>query len=190
MLLSTALLHRSHGLRTGHDRQHSTQRAASTTTAAPHEMDHTASVSIPSTSTLPSHSYSPPTEGEHTPLLPSSSALPRSESQYGTTRSPTPPSILSRPPKRLLRTRCCLALLLNILVLCIWSLFAGVEQVEEEVACATCLGILIPLQALAHVGDDAFSKFFIQICTQLHVSLEMRREDERESELIRVVGGF
>jgi hypothetical protein len=142
--------------------------------------DHTAnSASIPSTSIHPSLSLPLPTNPERAPLLPTPSALPRSQSTYGTTRSPTP-SFLSRPPKRLLRTRCCLALFLNILVLCIWSLFVGVEQVESEVACGTCLGILIPLQALAHVGDDAFSRFFVQICTQLHVSLPSSSERRRE----------
>ncbi|ORY88479.1 Metallo-dependent phosphatase-like protein [Leucosporidium creatinivorum] len=41
--------------------------------------------------------------------------------------------------------------------------------VEAGISCGTCIGLLLPLKALANVGDDAFVDFFVGFCTKLGI---------------------
>lgn len=42
-------------------------------------------------------------------------------------------------------------------------------DVEAAISCATCIGLLAPLKALANVGDDAFVETFVGFCSKLGV---------------------
>ncbi|BGP27692.1 hypothetical protein JCM10295v2_006667 [Rhodotorula toruloides] len=42
-------------------------------------------------------------------------------------------------------------------------------DVEASISCATCIGLLAPLQALARLGDDAFVDLFVGFCTKLGI---------------------
>ena len=58
-----------------------------------------------------------------------------------------------------------------LLAICVWASFIddSMGEVEAAISCAFCLGLLTPLKALAHVGDDAFVAFFVGFCTNLGV---------------------
>lgn len=59
-----------------------------------------------------------------------------------------------------------------LLAICVYASFVDsfLDQVEAGISCGTCIGLLVPLRALAHVGDDAFVDFFVGFCTKLGVS--------------------
>lgn len=92
---------------------------------------------------------------------------------YGTIDLPLS-SRRKRPPaptKRKLRSKLLFALITVLLGLCVYASFIDnfLNEVEASISCGTCLGLLIPLQALAHVGDDAFVDFFVGFCTNLGI---------------------
>ncbi|GAA5905328.1 hypothetical protein JCM6882_003745 [Rhodosporidiobolus microsporus] len=61
-----------------------------------------------------------------------------------------------------------IALLLGV---CVYASFVDdfMGDVEAAISCATCIGLLAPLKALANVGDDAFVETFVGFCTKLGI---------------------
>lgn len=74
-------------------------------------------------------------------------------------------------PPRKLRAKLLFVLITVLLAICVYASFIddSMGEVEASISCGFCLGLLVPLQALAHVGDDAFVDFFVGICTNLGV---------------------
>ncbi|GAA6057978.1 hypothetical protein JCM3770_004596 [Rhodotorula araucariae] len=64
----------------------------------------------------------------------------------------------------------CLSIAL-LLAVCIYASFVEdfMGNVEAAISCATCIGLLAPLQALANLGDDAFVDLFVGFCTRLGI---------------------
>ncbi|BGP43548.1 hypothetical protein JCM10449v2_007589 [Rhodotorula kratochvilovae] len=58
-----------------------------------------------------------------------------------------------------------------LLAVCIYASFVEdfMGNVEAAISCATCIGLLAPLQALANLGDDAFVDLFVGFCTRLGI---------------------
>ena len=77
------------------------------------------------------------------------------------------------PPKRKLRSKLLFIAITLLLALCVYASFVDdfMGAVEAGISCGTCIGLLLPLKALANVGDDAFVNFFVGFCTKLGVSL-------------------
>ncbi|KAL8276271.1 hypothetical protein RQP46_011345 [Phenoliferia psychrophenolica] len=75
------------------------------------------------------------------------------------------------PTARRLRSKLLFVLIAVLLAICVWASFIddSMGEVEAAISCAFCLGLLMPLQALAHVGDDAFVAFFVGFCTNLGI---------------------
>lgn len=62
-----------------------------------------------------------------------------------------------------------------LLIVCVYASFVDdfMGVVEAGISCGTCLGLLVPLRALAQMGDDAFVEFFVSFCTNLGVSSQL-----------------
>lgn len=75
------------------------------------------------------------------------------------------------PPKRKLRSKLLFIAISLLLALCVYASFVDdfMGAVEAGISCGTCIGLLLPLKALANVGDDAFVDFFVGFCTKLGV---------------------
>lgn len=75
------------------------------------------------------------------------------------------------PPKRKLRSKLLFTAITLLLALCVYASFVDdfMGVVEAGISCGTCIGLLVPLKALANVGDDAFVNFFVGFCTKLGV---------------------
>ncbi|GAA6037470.1 hypothetical protein JCM8097_008204 [Rhodosporidiobolus ruineniae] len=101
--------------------------------------------------------------------------------------SSTPPSLgpaspsSSKPPSsrraRLrsnLRSRLLCLVIAVLLAVCVYASFVDdfMGDVEAAISCATCIGLLAPLKALANVGDDAFVETFVGFCTKLGIEDE------------------
>ncbi|SCV68233.1 BQ2448_354 [Microbotryum intermedium] len=73
-----------------------------------------------------------------------------------------------------LRSRLLFVLITLLLVICVYASFVDdfMGDVEAAISCGACIGLLVPLQALAHVGDDAFVDFFVGFCTKLGIEDE------------------
>ncbi|GAA5900911.1 hypothetical protein JCM8208_007562 [Rhodotorula glutinis] len=58
-----------------------------------------------------------------------------------------------------------------LLAVCVYASFVEdfMGNVEAAISCATCIGLLAPLQALANLGDDAFVDLFVGFCTRLGI---------------------
>lgn len=84
-----------------------------------------------------------------------------------TNRRRRPPA----PPKRKLRSKLLFTAISLLLALCVYASFVDdfMGVVEAGISCGTCIGLLLPLKALANVGDDAFVDFFVGFCTKLGV---------------------
>lgn len=107
-------------------------------------------------------------------------SLTRSTYSYGSTTDPqsgstTVPYRRRRArqvgPTRL-RSKLLCGLVTVLLGICIYGSFVDdfMGTVEDGISCGFCLGLLMPLQALAHVGDDAFVDLFVGFCSKLGVS--------------------
>ena len=116
-------------------------------------------------------------DDERASLKPS---LARSTHSYGSTIDPdsacaTVPYRRRRArqagPSRL-RSRLLCGLVTVLLGICIYGSFVDdfMGTVEDGISCGFCLGLLMPLQALAHLGDDAFVDMFVGFCAKLGVS--------------------
>ncbi|KAK4046708.1 hypothetical protein OIO90_006461 [Microbotryomycetes sp. JL221] len=75
------------------------------------------------------------------------------------------------PPERKIRSKLLFALITILLAICVYASFVDdfMGVVEAAISCGTCIGLLAPLQALAHVGDDVFVNFFVGWCTKLGI---------------------
>lgn len=100
----------------------------------------------------------------------------RSLASYGATeRAPSPsPEPEGRPGRKTKKesgNRCLCISVSILLAVCVYASFVEdfMGDVETAISCATCIGLLAPLQALAHVGDDAFVDLFVGFCTKLGV---------------------
>jgi len=115
--------------------------------------------------------------------LSSSSSRPRSIrsiASYGATERVTSPSPEpeGRPSRKVstarkdFGNRCLCVLVSLLLAVCVYASFVEdfMGDVETAISCGTCIGLLAPLQALAHVGDDAFVDLFVGFCTKLGVN--------------------
>ncbi|GAA5880774.1 hypothetical protein JCM1840_001369 [Sporobolomyces johnsonii] len=131
----------------------------------------------PSASASPSTPLrSPPSEPESRPRSI------RSLASYGATDGTHSPAAAaetaggrpSRKPtsvKPELRSRCLCITVAILLAICVYASFVDdfMGDVEMAISCGTCIGLLAPLQALAHVGDDAFVDLFVGFCTKLGI---------------------
>lgn len=72
---------------------------------------------------------------------------------------------------RRLRAKLLFALIAVLLAISVYASFVDdfMGDVEVAISCGTCIGLLLPLKALASVGDDAFVNFFVGWCTKLGV---------------------
>jgi hypothetical protein len=75
------------------------------------------------------------------------------------------------------RTAFLSGLVLLVLLLCFavpWGrqdlMFQLLEGIESLSSCGSCLALLLPLQALARMGDDALVEALISLCSGLGVS--------------------
>ncbi|GAA5907151.1 endopolyphosphatase [Sporobolomyces salmoneus] len=100
----------------------------------------------------------------------------RSLASYGATeRAPSPsPEPEGRPGRKTKKesgNRCLCISVSILLAVCVYASFVEdfMGDVETAISCATCIGLLAPLQALAHVGDDAFVDLFVGFCTKLGI---------------------
>lgn len=77
---------------------------------------------------------------------------------------------------RRLRSKLLFALITLLLAVSVYASFVDdfMGDVEAAISCGTCIGLLLPLKALASVGDDAFVDFFVGWCTKLGVSTRLR----------------
>lgn len=68
-----------------------------------------------------------------------------------------------------LRTQLLVLSVVLLLAVCVYASFVDdfMGDVEASISCATCIGLLAPLQALARLGDDAFVDLFVGFCTKL-----------------------
>jgi len=101
----------------------------------------------------------------------------RSLASYGATDrapspSPEPEGRTARKTKKDFGNRCLCISVSILLAVCVYASFVEdfMGDVETAISCGTCIGLLAPLQALAHVGDDAFVDLFVGFCTKLGVS--------------------
>ncbi|GAA5973924.1 hypothetical protein JCM21900_004999, partial [Sporobolomyces salmonicolor] len=135
-----------------------------------------------SPSLLPSTSVSPSTPLRSPPSEPSSRPRSiRSLASYGATdvaHSAAPAETGGGRPSRKppsvkgeLRSRCLCITVAILLAICVYASFVEdfMGDVEMAISCGTCIGLLAPLQALAHVGDDAFVDLFVGFCTKLGI---------------------
>ncbi|KAM0790378.1 hypothetical protein ACM66B_003260 [Microbotryomycetes sp. NB124-2] len=78
------------------------------------------------------------------------------------------------PPERKLRSKLLFAAITLLLAICVYASFVDdfMGVVEAAISCGTCIGLLAPLKALAHVGDDVFVNFFVGWCTKLGIEDE------------------
>ncbi|KAK4047454.1 hypothetical protein OIV83_005366 [Microbotryomycetes sp. JL201] len=78
------------------------------------------------------------------------------------------------PPERKLRSKLLFAAITLLLAICVYASFVDdfMGVVEAAISCGTCIGLLAPLKALAHVGDDVFVDFFVGWCTKLGIEDE------------------
>ncbi|KAI5478729.1 hypothetical protein MNV49_004654 [Pseudohyphozyma bogoriensis] len=102
------------------------------------------------------------------------SPTPSRAPSYGTSASPAPPHHRRKrrqAPPRKLRSKLLFVVVSVLLGVCVYASFVDdfMGDVESAITCGTCLGVLVPLQALAHVGDDAFVDFFVGFCTNLGI---------------------
>lgn len=90
------------------------------------------------------------------------------------------------PTKRRLRSKLLFVLVTVLLAICVYASFIddSMGEAEAAISCAFCLGLLMPLQALAHVGDDAFVDFFVGFCINLGV-----RPSVAQSKSRKLIGG-
>ncbi|GAA5886496.1 hypothetical protein JCM16303_001431 [Sporobolomyces ruberrimus] len=101
----------------------------------------------------------------------------RSLASYGAIeRAPSPsPEPLEgrtvRKTKKDFGSRCLCVSVSVLLAVCVYASFVEdfMGDVETAISCGTCIGLLAPLQALAHVGDDAFVNLFVGFCTKLGI---------------------
>lgn len=102
---------------------------------------------------------------------PAGSFLESNNPDNSTTRRRRPPA----PPKRKLRSKLLFTAITLLLALCVYASFVDdfMGVVEAGISCGTCIGLLLPLKALANVGDDAFVDFFVGFCTKLGVSSKL-----------------
>ncbi|GAA5835842.1 hypothetical protein JCM5353_003368 [Sporobolomyces roseus] len=147
--------------------------------------DSSGSAESPDTSRLSIPEHSPPSSRPSlSPLnsLSSSSSRPRSIRSivsYGATERATSPSPEpeGRPSRKVsterkdFGNRCLCVLVSLLLAVCVYASFVEdfMGDVETAISCGTCIGLLAPLQALAHVGDDAFVDLFVGFCTKLGI---------------------
>lgn len=120
----------------------------------------------------------------------------RSLASYGAIeRAPSPsPEPLEgrtvRKTKKDFGSRCLCVSVSVLLAVCVYASFVEdfMGDVETAISCGTCIGLLAPLQALAHVGDDAFVNLFVGFCTKLGVSPPhyLSITDEQSSALLSV----
>ncbi|CDR46236.1 RHTO0S12e01882g1_1 [Rhodotorula toruloides] len=70
-----------------------------------------------------------------------------------------------------LRTQLLVLSVVLLLAVCVYASFVDdfMGDVEASISCATCIGLLAPLQALARLGDDAFVDLFVGFCTKLGI---------------------
>lgn len=107
-------------------------------------------------------------------------SIARSTQSYGSTIDPDSASATVPYRRRRarqvgptrLRSKLLCALVTVLLGICIYGSFVDdfMGTVEDGISCGFCLGLLMPLQALAHVGDDAFVDLFVGFCSKLGVS--------------------
>lgn len=87
---------------------------------------------------------------------------------------PRPSSSTPKPIStgRRLRAKLLFGLISILLAVSVYASFVDdfMGDVEAAISCGTCIGLLLPLKALANVGDDAFVNFFVGWCTKLGVS--------------------
>ncbi len=107
-------------------------------------------------------------------------SIARSTHSYGSTVDPDSASATvpyrrrrarQAGPSRL-RSRLLCGLVTILLGISIYGSFVDdfMGTVEDGISCGFCLGLLMPLQALAHLGDDAFVDLFVGFCSKLGVS--------------------
>ncbi|GJN94375.1 hypothetical protein Rhopal_007454-T1 [Rhodotorula paludigena] len=70
-----------------------------------------------------------------------------------------------------LRSRVLCISIALLLAVCVYASFVEdfMGDVEAAISCATCIGLLAPLQALANLGDDAFVDLFVGFCIKLGI---------------------
>lgn len=135
------------------------------------------SADSPSSPDPDSSSSLPDADDERASLKPS---LARSTHSYGSTLDPDSASATvpyrrrrarQAGPSRL-RSRLLCGLVTVLLGISIYGSFVDdfMGTVEDGISCGFCLGLLMPLQALAHLGDDAFVDLFVGFCSKLGVS--------------------
>ncbi|GAA5820218.1 hypothetical protein JCM10212_006785 [Sporobolomyces blumeae] len=89
--------------------------------------------------------------------------------------SPEPEGRPSRKPSSIKKkdfgNRCLCISVSVLLAVCVYASFVEdfMGDVETAISCGTCIGLLAPLQALAHLGDDAFVDLFVGFCTKLGI---------------------
>ncbi|GAA5939981.1 uncharacterized protein JCM15063_004362 [Sporobolomyces koalae] len=100
----------------------------------------------------------------------------RSLASYGTvdrapSPTPDPEGRTSRKARKDSGNRCLCVSVSILLAVCVYASFVEdfMGDVETAISCGTCIGLLAPLQALAHVGDDAFVDLFVGFCTKLGI---------------------
>ncbi|SGY18076.1 BQ5605_C015g07970 [Microbotryum silenes-dioicae] len=123
--------------------------------------------------TLPNYgTLSPPTSGVSSPNR--SSRRP-SGVRHGESGSSLPSPGDTKPSKAgQIRSRLLFVLIALLLTICVYASFVDdfMGDVEAAISCGACIGLLVPLQALAHVGDDAFVDFFVGFCSKLRIEDE------------------
>lgn len=131
--------------------------------------------SITSTPSIASTSLDPlllstPNSFEYGTIQSNSNLINKNNKQKTTTTSKSSNSSSSKPRK--LRSKLLCILVTILLAICVYASFQDdfLDVVEAGISCGTCLSLLVPLQALAHVGDDAFVDFFVNGCIKLRVS--------------------
>ncbi|GAA5871736.1 hypothetical protein JCM8547_008128 [Rhodosporidiobolus lusitaniae] len=107
-----------------------------------------------------------------TPRSPSPSR--RSSSPFRSSPSRTKRSKIAGLTGKQLRSRLLCLTIAFLLVVCIYASFVDdfMGDVEAAISCATCIGLLAPLKALANVGDDAFVETFVGFCSKLGIEDE------------------
>ncbi|GAA5820836.1 hypothetical protein JCM11251_001836 [Rhodosporidiobolus azoricus] len=105
------------------------------------------------------------------------STAPTSPDERSSSPSPSLHAPDRKPRSRLtslrheLRSRLLCLTIALLLAVCVYASFVDdfMGDVEAAISCATCIGLLAPLKALARVGDDAFVDTFVGACEKLGI---------------------